>query len=80
MPALPEINVAEILQKGNSPTVPVTKEETMRFYGKALSGGKAGQAVDDIKTRKQKLDAQIDGTTDPTSVEYGGHRGSSTGQ
>ena len=48
-----------------------------------LNGG-AARAGKTIKDRPSRLDAAIDaatdGTNDPTRVEYGGHRGSSTGQ
>ena len=48
--------MTEVLQKGNSPTVPVTAKGTMEFYGKALGGGKAGQAADDLKDRPAVVD------------------------
>ena len=46
--------MAEILQKGNNPTVPVTKKETMAFYGRALSGGAAGAAAKDLESAPKK--------------------------
>jgi len=50
--------MAEILQKGNKPTVPVTKKETLAFYGRALSGGAAGAAAKAIEnTPKQREQA-----------------------
>lgn len=49
--------MTEILQKGNKPTVPVTKKETLAFYGRALSGGAAGAAAKKLenapKSREQ---------------------------
>ena len=48
--------MAEILQKGNSPTVPVTKKETLGFYGKLLSGGAAGAAAKEVEVRPNKID------------------------
>lgn len=46
--------MAEVLQKGNSPTVPVTKKETMAFYGRKLSGGAAGAAAKDLEDIPKK--------------------------
>jgi len=50
--------MAERLQKGNSPTVPVTKRETMSFYGKLLSGGAAGAAAKEVEARPGRVDAE----------------------
>lgn len=36
--------------------------------------------ADTLRNRPKTIDRAVDGTNDPTSVEYGGHRGSSTGQ
>jgi len=55
--------MAEVLQKGNSPVVPVTLADTLRFYGQALSGGKAGQAAQDLKTRGAKIESAVDQAT-----------------
>lgn len=49
--------MAEILQKGNSPTVPVTRKETLGFYGKMLSGGAAGAAAKEVESRPSRVDA-----------------------
>lgn len=46
--------MAEVLQKGNSPTVPVTKKETMAFYGRKLSGGAAGVAAKELESTPKK--------------------------
>lgn len=46
--------MAEILQKGNKPTVPVTAKETLAFYGRKLSGGMAGSAAKELETAPKK--------------------------
>ena len=62
---------SEVLQKGSSPTTPVTKDELRRFYGLGNRSARAGVA---------KIEAALeaaDPTQDNKRVEYGGNVGSS---
>lgn len=50
----------EVWQKGNKPTVPVTKKETLAFYGRALSGGAAGEAAKTLQDRPSRIRKEVD--------------------
>ena len=52
--------MSDTLQSGRAPKSKVSTKDTLEFYGRGLSGGKAGVSAGDIKSRSERLNAEVD--------------------